>query len=682
VSYDAATGQVAGVESGPAGEPVLLAECAYDNFGRLTRGWSIIDDEASWRRLFHDWQTGETDFEQQEGAGGAATAYAHGPGLTRLRDGLGAGSAFYVRGPNGQVRWTVTGEGALAGWCTYNAWGGLSGGERVAPWTVWPPQVLPAYLDGDLRLTGVGRQKTDGLPTWKQGAGTATDTTPLVGVMASPEASGGAGQGAAGNPLTPGAANSTHLTGDGPWHTDGPEPGETYGHWQMRQWWAGENEVLHGPGYAGSKAPIGVAGAALDTSSIADNRLANLWTVPDLSGSSEYYGVKPGNQTGSANWDDTRNQRLPLPGITTPGVGGGGAMGPIAGPLLWNDPTYYLPVLPFPPRQAGGGPLVPNQGSGGGKGGGTTKGLDLKGELKKQAGKAWDGLKKKYPGLQIAEDVYNHVTHHHPDPTTPGKISPPPPSPKSPPVAPPKNKPTPTPTTKPGKGKPHPPKSSLETARDAQDPIADWVPEWMKNLTIDSNNTAGGTYLDGPLGNFGLGDKATQVLDSITGGGYSSSVEIALLANPDAMAAASSIASVTTQLGMDASGEALVGALGGLANRFKHVGDIVPYNNLKRIFGLDRHHALPRRFRGQFGKTADGVDLVEKYGMHMDWQTHKQFHKELRQIIGHDGDIGTGGITTSNASREEIIGALRSAYEKVVGDAKLDNFLRREGLIN
>jgi hypothetical protein len=50
-------------------EPVLLAECAYDNFGRLTR----------------------------------------------LRDGLGAGSAFYVRGPNGQVRWTVTGEGALVG---------------------------------------------------------------------------------------------------------------------------------------------------------------------------------------------------------------------------------------------------------------------------------------------------------------------------------------------------------------------------------------------------------------------------------------------------------------------------------------------------------------------------------------------------------------------------------------
>ena len=67
---------------------------------------------------------------------------------------------------------------------TYNAWGGMVGGQRFSPIAIWPPMELPPYLDGDPRLLLSGTDSADsplqaGFPAWKQGPGTATDATPL-----------------------------------------------------------------------------------------------------------------------------------------------------------------------------------------------------------------------------------------------------------------------------------------------------------------------------------------------------------------------------------------------------------------------------------------------------------------------------------------------------------------------
>jgi hypothetical protein len=200
----------------------------------------------------------------------------------------------------------------------------MSSNTRVAPWTVWPPE---------------------GLPTWKQGAGTSVDATPLVGPLASPAASGAAGQGASGNPLTPAASSSTNLSPDNPWAFD-PDPYMSPGGGKA-PWNPGHS--LPGQGLP-DFSPVGAPAAGLDTSPIADNRLAGLWASYGLSGSTEYYGVKPGNQTGRPEWDDTRNQRAPLPG-------GGRTTLPAVLPAI--PPPQ--PAIPWPPSLLGfGGPMVPN----------------------------------------------------------------------------------------------------------------------------------------------------------------------------------------------------------------------------------------------------------------------------------------------------------------------------------
>jgi hypothetical protein len=219
----------------------------------------------------------------------------------------------------------------------------------------------------------VDPQSTDnGYPTWKQGPGVAADATPLVGPLASPAASGGAGQGASGNPLTPAATGSTNLNPGGQWSIPDVDPGMGPLPRPKEPWNSGQDGDM--PGMGGDKGPIGAPPAGLDTSSIADNRLASLWSVPGLSGGSEYYGVKPGHQTGSPDWDDNRNQRAPLPGVN--GAGSGRAHGPVIPPL--KPLPVYLPIEIWPPVEAPsslwGDPQVPNAGSGGEKGGGDTHG--------------------------------------------------------------------------------------------------------------------------------------------------------------------------------------------------------------------------------------------------------------------------------------------------------------------
>jgi hypothetical protein len=283
--------------------------------------------------------------------------------------------AWYARGPQGQVRWTLGSDGSLDAAYTYNAWGALSGKQLLSPTEIWPPRTLPIYLDNDQRLLGSGQgvdpQSTDnGYPTWKQGPGVAADATPLVGPLASPAASGGAGQGASGNPLTPAASGSTNLSDGNPWKFD---PDDPYG---VKHWIDGENWARNGgqwgtlPGAGTDKSPIGAPPAGLDTSSIADNRLASLWSVPGLSGASEYYGVKPGHQTGGSNWDDTRNQRLPLPGVNNAGSPGRMYGPPEILPYIVPDTSFQdLLNQPFVGYT---GPQVPNPGSGGQRGGGGT----------------------------------------------------------------------------------------------------------------------------------------------------------------------------------------------------------------------------------------------------------------------------------------------------------------------
>ena len=242
----------------------------------------------------------------------------------------------------------------------------MVGGQRFSPIAIWPPMELPPYLDGDPRLLLSGTDSGDsplqaGFPAWKQGPGTATDATPLVGPLASPDASGGAGQGASGNPLTPAATTSTTMTSGGPWHIDLNDP-TGIGKWLSDEHWVTHfgQQDFGAPGQPGDKAPNGAPAAAIDTSSVADNRLGGLWDTSGLRGSSEYYGVKPGRQTGSPNWDDTRNQRLPLPGVW--GAGGWG-YGPIQ--------TILPAIDPSPQYDAYGHPIAPNPGSGGDKGGGS-----------------------------------------------------------------------------------------------------------------------------------------------------------------------------------------------------------------------------------------------------------------------------------------------------------------------
>jgi YD repeat-containing protein len=370
VGYDAATGQISSVAAGDTGSETTLAEFSYDGLGRRIEVTDNSTSPPTVGSLARDWLKDELDFIHH--GPDAGQGWGHGPGFSRLRNEDATAEAWYARGPQGQVRWTIGGDGVLQTGLMYNAWGANSGVLALEPGSDWPPHTMPAFLDNDERLLLSSTAFGGGLPTWKQGPGVAADATPLVGPLASPAASGGAGQGASGNPLTPAASGSTNLSDGNPWKFD---PDDPYG---VKHWIDGENWARNGgqwgtlPGAGTDKSPIGAPPAGLDTSSIADNRLASLWSNHGLSGSSEYHGVKPGQQTGSPDWDDNRNQRAPLPGVN--GAGSGRAHGPVIPPL--KPLPVYLPIEIWPPVEAPssqwGDPQVPNAGSGGEKGGGDT----------------------------------------------------------------------------------------------------------------------------------------------------------------------------------------------------------------------------------------------------------------------------------------------------------------------
>jgi hypothetical protein len=123
----------------------------------------------------------------------------------------------------------------------------------------------------------------------------------------------------------------------------------------------GRNDL---PGLPSNKAPIGAPPNSQDTATIADQRLAGVWERFGLSGSSEYYGSRVGDQTGSYGWDDMRNPRLPLVALR-----GMGSDSSLTGPPNWGADEGILPAYPDLPW---GNPQVENETSEGRKPSSTT----------------------------------------------------------------------------------------------------------------------------------------------------------------------------------------------------------------------------------------------------------------------------------------------------------------------
>jgi hypothetical protein len=180
-------------------------------------------------------------------------------------------------------------------------------------------------------------------------------------------------------------------------------------------------------------------------------------------------------------------------------------------------------------------------------------------------------------------------------------------------------------------------------------------------MFVDESETTGGSYLDGPLGNFGLGDRATQILDRLTDGGYSQSVNDALIAYPDAMAMAASVGSVTTQLGMDAAGEAaLAGAVGLWRRGVQYADGIHPWKNLARVPGMEKHHLIEQRFTRQMEQRARDMLSV-----HLSPGDHQAFTNEWRREIPYDTPwniIQKGKLRTGTATRPQIEEVARQIY--------------------
>jgi hypothetical protein len=222
LKYDPSTGMPLTAETGPPEEPVQQMGAGWDAFGRPTYYERPPQGGGEPQRysLFQDWVNGERQYSapvDPPPSGQAGEVFSHGPGFTRVLgigpDELGAAAvtseSWLLRGPQGQVRATAA-DGAIDGRAGYNAEDvlGARGGRGYESWT----GILPAYIDGDGHVTPYPPD----LPGWKLGAGVLADTTPLVGALSGPAASGAAGQGGSGSPDTYPGVGSTQFAPGSP----------------------------------------------------------------------------------------------------------------------------------------------------------------------------------------------------------------------------------------------------------------------------------------------------------------------------------------------------------------------------------------------------------------------------------------------------------------------------------